>query len=81
VLNNLLTYRDLRLRGWAFVRGFLSFFLVCAAGAIANVGAGKLLYDEGFAWWIAGGIVGPLVSAVWNYAVSGVFTWRRRVKE
>jgi dolichol-phosphate mannosyltransferase len=81
VLNNLLTYRDLRLKGWAFLRGFLSFFLVCAAGAVANVGAGKLLYDEGIAWWIAGGIVGPLVSAVWNYAVSGVFTWRRRVKE
>jgi dolichol-phosphate mannosyltransferase len=81
VLNNLLTYRDLRLRGWAFLRGFLSFFLVCAAGAVANIGAGKLLYDEGFAWWVAGGIVGPLVSAVWNYAVSGVFTWRRRVKE
>jgi dolichol-phosphate mannosyltransferase len=81
VLNNLLTYRDLRLRGWAFLRGFFSFFLVCAAGAVANVGAGKLLYDEGFAWWVAGGIVGPLVSAVWNYAVSGVFTWRRRVKE
>lgn len=81
VLNNLLTYRDLRLRGWAFLRGFLSFFMVCAAGAVANVGAGKLIYDEGFAWWVAGGIVGPLVSAVWNYAVSGVFTWRRRVKE
>jgi dolichol-phosphate mannosyltransferase len=81
VLNNLLTYRDLRLRGWAFLRGFLSFFLVCAAGAVANIGAGKLLYDEGFAWWVAGGIVGPLVSAVWNYAVSGVVTWRRRVKE
>ena len=81
VLNNLLTYRDLRLRGLAFLRGFLSFFLVCAAGAVANVGAGKLLYDEGFAWWVAGGIVGPLVSAVWNYAVSGVVTWRRRVKE
>jgi dolichol-phosphate mannosyltransferase len=79
-LNNLLTYRDLRLRGWGFVRGFLSFFLVCAAGAVANIGAGKLLYDQGFAWWIAGGIVGPLVSAVWNYAVSGVFTWRKRVK-
>jgi dolichol-phosphate mannosyltransferase len=81
VLNNLLTYRDLRLKGWAFLRGFLSFFVVCAAGAVANVGAGKLLYDEGFAWWIAGGIVGPLVSAVWNYAVSGVFTWRRKAKE
>ena len=80
VLNNLLTYRDLRLKGWAFLRGFLSFFVVCAAGAVANVGAGKLLYEEGFAWWIAGGIVGPLVSAVWNYAVSGVFTWRRQVK-
>jgi dolichol-phosphate mannosyltransferase len=79
-LNNLLTYRDLRLRGWAFLRGFLSFFLVCSAGAVANVGSGKLLFDRGFAWWVAGGIVGPLVSAVWNYAVSGVFTWRKRVK-
>src|SRR5262249_25493978 len=72
-LNNVLPYRDLRLRGWAFLRGLVSFCLVCAAGAVANVGVATILFDRiGFPWWIAG-IAGAVVSAVWNYAVSGVF--------
>ncbi len=80
-LNNVLTYRDLRLRGWAFLRGLLSFFLVCAAGAVANVGVGTVLFDQiALPWWAAG-VAGAVVGAVWNYAVSGVFTWRRRAKE
>ena len=78
-LNNVLTYRDLRLRGWGFVRGIISFFLVCAAGAIANVGVGTVLFDRlALPWWLAG-VAGAVVGAVWNYAVSGVFTWRKRV--
>jgi dolichol-phosphate mannosyltransferase len=79
-LNNVLTYRDLRLRGWGFLRGLLSFFLVCAAGAVANVGVGTVLFDQiALPWWAAG-VAGAVVGAVWNYAVSGVFTWRRRAK-
>ena len=79
-LNNVLTYRDLRLRGWGFLRGLLSFFLVCAAGAVANVGVGTVLFDTlALPWWAAG-VAGAVVGAVWNYAVSGVFTWRRRAK-
>lgn len=77
-LNNVLTYRDLRLRGWGFVRGFVSFLLVCAAGAVANVGVGTVLFDNlALPWWVAG-VAGAVVGAVWNYAVSGVFTWRKR---
>ncbi|MGH6799441.1 MAG: glycosyltransferase, partial [Roseiarcus sp.] len=76
-LNNVLTYRDLRLRGAAFLLGFLSFFAVCALGAVANVGVATLLFDNGLSWWVAG-IAGAVVSAVWNYAVSGVFTWRKK---
>ncbi len=76
-LNNLLTYRDLRLRGWSFVVGFLSFFLVCAIGSIANVGVATLLFDFHVSWWLAG-IAGAVVSAVWNFALSNVFTWRRK---
>lgn len=77
-LNNWLTYRDRRLKGWAFVRGLLSFVLICGIGAIANVGLASFLFGEGrSSWWIAG-IAGAAMSSVWNYAVSAVFTWRVR---
>ena len=37
-LNNLITYRDQRLRGWDLARGLLSFYVICSVGAVANVG-------------------------------------------
>jgi dolichol-phosphate mannosyltransferase len=41
-LNNWLTYHDRRLTGWKFVRGLLSFALICSVGAVANVGIATL---------------------------------------
>jgi putative flippase GtrA len=29
------------------------------------------------AWWLAG-VAGAVVGSVWNFAMSSVFTWRRR---
>jgi len=76
-LNNVLTYRDLRLRGWRFVRGWLSFVLACSVGALANVGVAQYLFErDGF--WVASAIAGTLVGAVWNYAVTSVYTWKTR---
>jgi dolichol-phosphate mannosyltransferase len=75
-LNNLFTYRDMRLKGWRLVRGLLSFYCICALGAIANVGIASYVFAADQKWWLAG-LVGVLVGAVWNYAVSSVFTWRR----
>ena len=37
-VNNVLTYRDMRLRGWRWLRGWLTFVGVCSVGAFANVG-------------------------------------------
>src|SRR5580692_3612645 len=38
-LNNMLTYRDMRLRGfWPLLRGLVSFCAVCVVGMVANVG-------------------------------------------
>ncbi len=80
VLNNVLTYRDLRLKGWGFLRGLVSFCLVCSVGAVANWGAATLLFEQlQVPWWLASS-AGALVGAVWNYAMSGVATWRRRAK-
>ena len=75
VLNNVLTYRDLRLRGWAFVRGWFSFVLACGVGAIANVGVAVYLFQSD-SLWLSSAIAGVLVGAVWNYAVTAVYTWK-----
>ena len=75
-LNNVLTYRDKRLKGTKFFLGLLSFYAVCSIGAAANVGVGVYVYQEKIPWMVAG-IAGALVGAVWNYAVSSVFTWRK----
>ena len=77
-LNNTLTYRDKRLRGfWHVLGGLISFYLVCSVGAVSNVGIANALFSHNYSWWIAavGGIV---VGAVWNYAASSVFTWRKK---
>jgi dolichol-phosphate mannosyltransferase len=80
LLNNVLTYRDLRLRGWRWLGGLMSFCLVCSAGAVANWGAATLLFEQlALPSWLAS-TAGALVGAVWNYAMSGVTTWRKRVK-
>jgi dolichol-phosphate mannosyltransferase len=77
-LNNWLTYHDCRLTGWRFVRGLLSFALICSFGAVANVGIASLLFTQDHSsWWVAG-IAGAAMSSVWNYAVSSVLTWHSR---
>jgi dolichol-phosphate mannosyltransferase len=77
LLNNLFTYRDRRLRGRRLVTGLMSFYAICAAGAVANVGAASYLFGNHQAWWLAG-IAGAAVSVVWNYAMSSIFTWSPR---
>jgi len=77
-VNNWLTYYDRRLIGWGFVRGLLSFSLICSFGAVANVGIATLLFTQQHSvWWVAG-IAGAAMSSVWNYAVTSAFTWRAR---
>jgi dolichol-phosphate mannosyltransferase len=77
VLNNFLTYRDQRLKGFAILRGLLLFYLVCSVGLFANVGVAFSVYDQEPIWWLAGA-AGALMGVVWNYAMSGLFVWRRR---
>ena len=77
-LNNFFTYRDRRLRGWALLRGWLSFTLACSVGAVANVGIATYLFHAapaGGFWWVLSAVAGILVGAVWNYAVTAVYTW------
>jgi dolichol-phosphate mannosyltransferase len=75
-LNNALTYRDQRLTGLAAVRGLLTFYAICAIGALSNIGVATWLYSNRPVWWLAG-LFGSVVGAVWNYALSSTLVWRR----
>jgi dolichol-phosphate mannosyltransferase len=77
VLNNFLTYRDQRLKGFAILRGLVLFYVVCGVGLAANVGVAFSVYAQQPIWWLAGA-AGALMGVVWNYAMSGLFVWRRR---
>jgi dolichol-phosphate mannosyltransferase len=77
LLNNFLTYRDQRLKGFGILRGLLLFYLVCSVGLVANVGVAFSVYDQEPIWWLAGA-AGALMGVVWNYAMSGLFVWRKR---
>jgi dolichol-phosphate mannosyltransferase len=76
-LNNIMTYRDSRLRGRRFVTGLLSFYAICSVGALANVGVASAIFQRHYTWWVSG-LAGAAVGVVWNYGVSSIFTWRRR---
>ena len=75
-LNNILTYRDMRLRGWKWLHGWLSFTLVCGLCALANVGIASYLFEMD-TFWVLSAFAGIVVGAVWNYAVSAVYTWKK----
>ncbi len=75
--NNLLTYRDRRLRGPAWWRGLAAFVAVCSVGALANIGIASFLFREQTRWYLAA-LAGVVVGAVWNYAATSLYTWRSR---
>ncbi len=77
LLNNQLTYRDRRLRGWRMLRGMAIFCLGCGVGAVANVGVAAEAFGRGSSWWLAG-LAGALIGGVWNYAIASTYTWGAR---
>jgi dolichol-phosphate mannosyltransferase len=76
-LNNLITFRDLRLRGLSLLLGLFSFCLACSFGAGVNLVLARSLSRSGCPLYLAGA-AGIVVSSVWNYSVSSLFTWHRR---
>lgn len=78
LLNNMLTYRDQRLKGHRLLRGWITFNIVCLAGSAANVGIARWYY---YVYHGSTGIAllaGIAVTTVWNYAMTSIFTWRKK---
>ena len=77
-LNNVITYRDMRLKGWQWLWGWLSFALACSVGALANIAISVYLHEDiGTHWALAAG-AGVAIASVWNYGVTKLVTWRPR---
>jgi len=76
-VNNFVTYRGERLKGFRFLVGYGVFCLVCGVGALANISVADLMMGEVHSWPLAG-IAGALMSAVFNFGVATRFVWGRR---
>lgn len=76
-LNNMLTYRDRTLRGTALIRGLLSFYAICAVGAVANIGVAEVTYQV-LPYAELASIAGAVVGALWNFIFSSLVTWKTR---
>ncbi len=77
-LNNVITYRDQRLRGGRLWRGLALFMLVCSVGALANIGIARALYYSQQTGPTPATAVGAVIGVVWNYAMSATLVWGRR---
>ncbi len=78
LVNNLTTFRDRRLRGFAMFTGLLIFCAICSAGGLVNIAFSTFLLAAGLPWWAAG-VPGAVVSSLWNFGVNTVLTWRRGI--
>lgn len=74
-INNLFTYRDVRLHGWKWLTGWVSFTLACSFGAVANVGVASTMFYGNFSWRLSA-LAGILVGTAWNYGVTRFYTWQ-----
>lgn len=75
IINNIVTYRDQRLHGLGLILGWFTFVLACSVGGAANVGVSAYLFSHDTSWALSA-LSGVLIGAVWNYAVTSVYTWR-----
>ena len=76
-LNNSVTWRDRTRSGWRFWSGMATYCLACLLGAAVNVAVSSVAAREGMPWALAG-VTGLMFSAVWNYGVTSIVTWRHR---
>jgi dolichol-phosphate mannosyltransferase len=73
-VNNAITYRDRRLKGWRVATGYLRFCVLCSVGLVANVAVGAELQAHGLPW-AAAGLVGAGCGAIWNYVSTYLGVW------
>jgi dolichol-phosphate mannosyltransferase len=75
VLNNRLTFRSARLKGWRAVQGLVLFYLACSVGLAFNLTAAHGCRDYNIPWFWAS-LIGVVIGSVWNYWVTSLLIWQ-----
>jgi dolichol-phosphate mannosyltransferase len=83
-LNNILTYRDKRLRGWAVLSGLISFLAISSIGAIVGIAFGGQVLSwfpeamrQGKYVLTFANLSGIAVTTILNFSATAMFTWRK----
>lgn len=76
-VNNFVTYRDAKIPNEKLLYGLFRFYLVCMAGAIANLCIAEIVYEI-IPNWILASLLGVLMGSIWNYALSSLFVWNTK---
>lgn len=75
VLNNVLTFREQRLRGSAVLPGLFKFLLVSLIGIFANVAIATLTLTHVTDFVLLAALAGIAMDTVWKYAISSRLVW------
>ncbi len=75
LVNNTLTFRHLRLKGFPLLAGLVKFLVVASLPMLANIGLASVFYTRVASDTLFAQIAGIAVVFVWNYAASSRFVW------
>jgi dolichol-phosphate mannosyltransferase len=75
LVNNVLTFRHLRLTGFPLLTGLIKFLIVASLPMLANIGLASVFYSSVAKDTLFAQIAGIAVVFVWNYAASSRFVW------
>jgi dolichol-phosphate mannosyltransferase len=75
LVNNTLTFRHLRLKGFQLLAGLVKFLVVASLPMLANIGLASVFYARVANDTLFAQIAGIAVVFVWNYAASSRFVW------
>jgi len=80
-VNNIITFRDKRLKGWGVLGGLISFYIACSLGAFLSLALSVFMKEKLHMHYMLAGAIAVLLSSVWNYWASTKLSWRKQEKK
>lgn len=74
--NNLLTFRDRRLRGIGMLWGYLKYLLASAFGIAANISVAVLTYERFGHLVVISTLAGIAIDTLWKFVISNRMIWK-----